>query len=98
MRLVRDKTWSRRGLSLLWGAETLADLARPDEVVPIRTFFALASMWPNELPSGSGKTLVVAGVEGVVDALSPDDAEKWLEEDLKPRLFGFQEEYEGQAG
>jgi hypothetical protein len=37
-------------------------------------------------------------MEGVIDTLAPDDAERWLEEDLKPRIFSFQEEYEGQAG
>jgi hypothetical protein len=98
MRIVRDSTWSRRGLSLLWGAETLAQLAPPHEVIPIRSFFSLANNWPDELPSAGGKTLVVVGVEGVVDTLSPEDAERWLEEDLKPHLFSFQEEYEGQAG
>jgi hypothetical protein len=98
MRLVRDKTWSRRGLSLLWGPETLSELAPPNEVIPIRAFFALVKTWPEELPSARGRTLVVAGMEGVVDSLAPDDAERWLEEDLNPCVFRFQEEYEGQAG
>lgn len=98
MRLVHDKTWSRRGLSLLWGPEALSELAPPQEVIPIRAFFTLVKAWPDELPSADGKTLVVAGMEGVIDTLSQDDAERWLEEDLKPSIFSFQEEYEGQAG
>ena len=98
MRLVHDNTWSRRGISLLWSPQALSELAPPHEVIPIRAFLTLAKVWPDELPSAGGKTLIVAGVEGIVDALSPDDAERWLEEDLKPQVFSFQEEYEGQTG
>jgi hypothetical protein len=98
MRLVRDQTWSRRGVSLLWNPQALSELAPPQQVMPIRAFIALAKEWPDELPSAGGKTLVVAGTEGILDTLMPDDAERWLEEDLKPLVFGFQEEYEGQAG
>ena len=98
MRLVRDKTWAQRGTSLLWNPRVLFDLIKPAEAVSIRQFFALSLAWPNELPSGNGDTLVVAGFDGCVDALAPADAEAWLERELKPRLLGFQDEYEGQAG
>ena len=97
MRIVRDKTWRRRGLALLWGGGALAEVAKTDEIVPLRAFLSLAESWPDDLPSDKGNALVVAGVEGVLDSLTPDDAEKWLEEDLKPLLFSFQEEYEGQG-
>ena len=32
MRVVSDQSWSRRGLSLLWGAEALSRIAQPDQV------------------------------------------------------------------
>ncbi|MGH7963784.1 MAG: hypothetical protein ACRERD_18490 [Candidatus Binatia bacterium] len=97
MRLIHDMSWTRRGSSLLWGAEALSAVAGPAEVVSIRQFFALAQAWPDNLPSGKGNTLVVAGLEGCVDVLSPEDAEAWLEQDLRPRMLSFQEEYQGQA-
>ena len=71
MRLVRDQTWSRRGISLLWNPQVLSELALPQEVIPIRAFVALAKAWPDELPSADGKTLVVAGAEGI------DCGKKW---------------------
>lgn len=97
MRLVHDKSWSRRGLSLLWGPELLAEIAKPEEVLSIRAFFELARQWPEDLPSGGGRALVVAGVEGCVDLLPPLEAQIWLEEELRPRMLGFQEEYESQT-
>lgn len=97
MRLAKDKTWSRRGLSLLWSPELLAEIAKPEEALSIRGFFDLARKWPDDLPSGGGQTLVVAGVEGCIDVLPPSEAETWLEEELRPRVLGFQEEYESQT-
>ena len=97
MRLVQDRSWSRRGVSLLWGPQLLAEIAKPEDVLSIRGFFDLARKWPEDLPSGGGSTLVVAGVEGCLDLLPPEDAEHWLEEDLRPRVLGFQEEYESQT-
>ena len=98
MRLVRDNSWSRRGVTLLWGAKALANIQGSDEIASIRRFFELARRWPDELPNGKGKSLVVAGVEGCLDTMKPDDAESWLEQDLKEAILGFQTEYEGQAG
>lgn len=97
MKLMRNTAWTRRGCSLLWCPSTLATFAEPSEVASIRTFFALAHSWPDDLPSNNGRALVVAGVEGCLDALSSDDAATWVQQDLKPRIFSFQDEYQGDA-
>jgi len=41
---------------------------------------------------------VVSGFEGCLDVLSSEDAEHWIENDLKELILSFQDEYEGQAG
>lgn len=97
MRTVEGDVWKRGGLSLLWGPEALGEIAKPAEVASIRDLFALAGKWPQDLPSNGGQTLVVAGVEGCIDCLSPEDAAEWIEGDLRPLLLNFQEEYEGQC-
>lgn len=97
MRLVSDTSWQRQGIALLWGSNALGNIARPYEVASIRTFLALARSWPDELPSGGGKMLVVAGLEGCLDTLQPIDAEGWLADVVFPAVIGFQEEYQGQA-
>lgn len=97
MRTVESDAWKRGGLTLLWGADALGQLAKPHEVTSIRGLFSLSRKWPEELPSNGGQTLVVAGVEGCIDCLSPEDAADWIESDLRPALLSFQEEYEGQC-
>jgi len=96
MKLQRDDTWMRRGLSLLWDAGALARVTDPRAVLSLRQLFTLTS-WPEDLPGTGGDALVVAGLEGLLDTLSPEDAEVWLENDLRHRILDFQNEYEGTA-
>lgn len=98
MRTISDISWGRTGIGLLWGPDVLKVLAMPEEAYSIREFFALSHNWPEALPSNSGRSLVVAGLEGCLDVLSFEDAQTWLERDFRPAVLGFQDEYEGQAG
>ena len=93
-----DDAWMRRGFTLLWSPETLANVAQPSQVVSARQFFAMANAWPEELPGSGGDALVVSGFEGCLDVLSGQDAEQWIENDLKEVILSFQDEYQGQAG
>jgi hypothetical protein len=97
MKLVSDLSWTRRGLSLLWGAEALSRIAQPDQVVSVRQLIALSRAWPDELPAAGGNAVVVAGVDGCLDVLAPDDATRWLEEDLRTIIIEFQDRFENQA-
>ena len=97
MNVQRDSGWMRRGLSLLWDADSLFKVVAPAGVVSLREFFAVARSWPDELPGAGGDALVVAGAEGCLDALGADDGSAWLETDLKQIMLDFQDEYQGQA-
>jgi len=97
MRTHRQKSWMRRGFSLLWAPTVLHALITPDRVLSLREWFSMRSNWPDELPGAEGDALVVAGLEGCLDALSEADAINWLEHDLKAAVLGFQEHFQGQA-
>lgn len=97
MKVQAGTTWQRRGLSLLWDAAALSCVVTAEDVVSLRTFFRLSESWPSRLPGSDGNSLVVVGVEGCLDVLSREDGEEWLQEDLRSRVLGFQDEYEGQA-
>lgn len=90
------EAWARHGLTLLWGAETLRDLAEPSQVVPLRALFSWRYDWPTDLPANEGRTLVATGLEATLDCLTQEDAEAWLASDLRDLMLGFQQAYEGQ--
>ena len=97
MNQTRDTVWQRRGTSWLWDAETLAQVCVASETWSLRQFMQASTNWPEDLPSNNSNTLVVAGLEGCLDLLTPGDAESWLGSDMKEAILSFQEFYDGQA-
>ena len=92
-----DDIWTRRGISILWDADQLGVVCKPTQVVSLRQFFRFhAEGWPEDkLPLVNDKALVVAGLEGCIDALPPDDACTWLEQTVYPAIVSFQREVSG---
>ncbi len=87
--------WTRRGLSLTWGTAALAGIA-PQEIVSLRRLIQMAEeSFTEALPSNGGKLLVATGLEGALDALTPDEAELWTKDRIRPLLEGFQEAWDG---
>jgi hypothetical protein len=93
MKTLRDRSWVRRGFSLLWEPRVLAEIASPNLVCSIREFFEIGKAWPADLPAAENSALVVAGLEGCLDSLSENDAVTWLENDLQPAIRKFQAHY-----
>jgi hypothetical protein len=94
MPALLDDIWTRRGISLIWGASGLAK-AKPQEVVPLRKLFQMAEDGFNDpLPSNNGRLLITTGLEGALDVLSPEDAEAWTIECIRPILTRFQEAWD----
>ncbi|MFN8859833.1 MAG: hypothetical protein ACK5ZR_05890 [Gemmatimonadaceae bacterium] len=97
MREVRDSVWQRRGTSWIWDEEARNLICEASEVWSMRQFLRAKGNWPDDLPSNGGKTLVVAGLDGSLDLLTPSEAEVWLGDVIKQAVLSFQDEYEGEA-
>ena len=86
-----DDKWKRRGISVLWDGNTLAQLEAASQVVSLRHFVELYEAgWPDEMPLVNDDGLYVAGLDVAVDALSPEDAVAWLESDIYEMIYDFQ--------
>ncbi|MDA8260933.1 MAG: hypothetical protein M0Z99_35735 [Betaproteobacteria bacterium] len=97
MRQLLDTVWQRRGTSWVWDEEARNQICAAGEVWSLRQFLRAVGSWPDELPSNGGRTLVVAGLDGSLDLLTPGDAEMWLGDVVKPAILKFQDEYQGDA-
>ena len=94
---IRHEVWRRRGFSVIWNREALKSLLCSGDAISIRAMTLMRKSWPETLPCENGNAVVVTGLENCIDALSPHDAETWLEEDIKPLMLSFQHAYDGQA-
>lgn len=97
MNIHRHNGFMRRGFSLLWDPRTLASICAPNAVVSMHELFTMRNAWPDDLPGAGGNALVVAGLDGCLDALTEENATMWLETDLKVAILDFQEFYQGNA-
>jgi len=93
MRQLLDTVWQRRGTSWVWDEEARNQICSASEVWSLRQFLRAVGNWPDELPSNGGRTLVVAGLDGSLDLLTPTDAEAWLGDAIKPAILSFQDEW-----
>ncbi len=88
---LTDDKWKRRGITVLWDGNTLAQLEAASQVVSLRHFVELYDAgWPDDMPLVNDDGLYVAGLDVAVDALSPDDARAWLESDIYEMIYDFQ--------
>lgn len=97
MKQLLDTVWQRRGTSWLWDEEARNRVCVASEVWSLRQFLRAAGRWPEDLPSNANNTLVVAGLGGSLDLLSPADAEAWLGDSVKDAILSFQNHFEGEA-
>jgi len=95
MRPLRDPVWQVRGTSWVWDEEARNQICVASEVWSLRQFLRAKGQWPDDLPSNGGRTLVVAGLDGSLDLLTPTDAETWLADTIKSAVLSFQDEWEG---
>lgn len=97
MRQLLDIVWQRRGTSWVWDEEARNQVCVASEVWSLRQFLQAVGRWPDALPSNDNNTLVVAGLDGSLDLLTPEDAETWLGDAVKPAILSFQDAYSGEA-
>jgi len=97
MKTMNTDTWTRRGFNFLWDETAFARLSAPSQVMSFRAAWQLSTSWDEELPSNDGKALVVAGLDVCLDLMTPDDAEAWINEVLRPFIWKFQAEFDGEG-
>ena len=94
MRQLLDPVWQVRGTSWVWDEEARNQICAASEVWSLRQLLRAKGNWPDDLPSNGGRTLVVAGLDGSLDLLTPGDAEAWLGDAIKPAILSFQDKWE----
>lgn len=97
MKQLFDSVWQRRGVSWIWDEQARNQVCVASEVWSLRQLVRAARNWPEDLPSNDGRTLVVAGLDGSLDLLTPDNAEMWLSDVVKDAILSFQSYYESSA-
>jgi len=89
MNTLTHTVWQRRGTSVIFDQESLGPFISGGAVVSLRQALAWARDLPS-VPPVPGPTLLVSGLETVIETLEPMDAEDFLRCRIRPLLLALQ--------
>lgn len=94
-----DDVWKRKGINILWSGIALNELGAASKVISLRRFFELYDAgWPEDLiPWIDDNALMVAGLDVAIDALSPEEAEPWIEQQVYTKIQDYQSNFDSQC-
>lgn len=94
---LRDITWQTTGVSVIWDAVALHQIGPLSRALSLREFFRWAGEDFSEtsplarfMDESRQRCVCVAGIEAALDALTPAEADQWLEFQLQPAIRRFQ--------
>ena len=86
---VDSKMWLTRGSSVIFDKVMLGPLLSAGALLSLREALSWLSAWPAEPPAGS-RTVLVGGLDTVLEVLSPDDAADFVRQCIRPLISEFQ--------
>jgi hypothetical protein len=94
---LRDIKWQSTGISVIWNAGALHKVGPLSRALSLREFFrwagedfSEASPLARFMDETRQRCVGVAGIEAALDALTPAEADQWLEFQLQPAIRRFQ--------
>lgn len=83
MQEMTAQSWKRRGCSIIWSPQLLAELI--PHSISLRTVLEWQRHGMPDVPPGGGKTVLVGGLQTVLDVLgSPEESYGWLRTNVLP--------------
>jgi hypothetical protein len=86
---VDSRMWLTRGSSVIFDKVMLGPLLSAGALLSLREALSWLSAWPTEPPSGS-RTVLVGGLDTVLEVLSPTDASDFVRRHVRPLIAEFQ--------
>jgi hypothetical protein len=89
MDIISNTVWQRRGSSVIFDQKSLGRFIREEAVISLRQ----ALFWMNGLPFAppvSGRTILISGLETLIETLPPDEAEDFLTRRVRPLIIQIQ--------
>lgn len=85
MKILSNDAWRRQGSSIVFDAEELKQLLNADAMVSLRDFLSWDKDIPEDAPV-SGQTVLVCGLETLMDTLPADEAQEFLSRKIRPLI------------
>lgn len=86
---VDSRMWLTRGSSVIFDKVMLGPLLSAGALISLREALSWLRSWPSAPPHG-GKTVLVGGLDTVLEVLPVQDAEDFVRRNIRPLIAEFQ--------
>lgn len=86
---ISSSVWRRRGSCVIFDQESMGSIIAAGALVSLRTFLGWRRNTPTTQPT-PGKTILVAGLEAVLETMSPEEADDFLARRVRPVIMDLQ--------
>lgn len=89
MDMISTNVWQRRGSSVVFDQKSLGPLIAAGALISLRQ----ALGWINSVPSAppvAGPTILISGLEAIIETMAPQNAEVFLSRRIRPLLIELQ--------
>lgn len=89
METISNTVWQRKGSCIVFDQKSLGPLIADGSVISLRQMLS----WPNILPAsplGDGKTILISGLETIIETMDIQEAEDFLSRRIRPLLIDIQ--------
>ena len=93
MQEMTSSTWLRRGSSVVFSSELLGQLISDAAMISVRDALGWMKSWPKSVPNNA-QTVLVSGLEAVIELMNQQDAEEFLCTKIKPFIQEFQSRWD----
>jgi len=89
MDTISNTVWQRRGSCFIFDQESLSSFIKDGVVISLREAMSWMNMLPPSPPVG-GSTIVVCGLEAMIETLAEDEIDTFLVRRVRPLLIELQ--------
>ena len=89
MDAISNTVWQRRGSCIIFDKESLAPFVKDGAVISLREALSWMKRFPST-PPVEGKTIVVCGLETIIETLLDDEIDDFLVRRIRPLLIELQ--------
>ena len=91
MKTLETTSWQRNGSTLLFGLEQIQELLKKKSMVSLQEFLTWGGDIPDDPPiPEDSPTILVCGLETVMETLSPEEAQNFLRKKVRPVIQNVQ--------
>ena len=89
MDTISNTVWQRKGSSIIFNEDSLAPFVKDGAVIPLREALSWMKAFPS-VPPVDGKTIVVCGLETMIETLPEGDIHDFLTRRVRPLIMALQ--------